>query len=112
MIWNERADRQAVARMAIHLPLSAFESPSTLHLLPRPDPGRRRVLRGIPLCRGRRPTFRARVPDWICGGHADYLQLCAVNLGLSRRYGKSTEYLHGREWAAQFHRRLKLGSVD
>jgi hypothetical protein len=71
------------------------ESPSTLHLLLRPDPGWRRVLRGIPLCRGRKPTFRARVPNWICGGHADYLQLCAVNLGQSRRYGKSTQYLHG-----------------
>jgi len=71
------------------------ESPSTVHLLLRPDSGCRRVLRGIPLCRGRKPTFRARVPDWICGGHDDYLQLCAVNLGLSRRYGKSTEYLDG-----------------
>ena len=51
------------------------ESTSALHLLLRPDPSSRLVLCDIPLCCGWQPTIRARVPNWICGGHAHYLQL-------------------------------------
>src|SRR5258708_38728769 len=52
------------------------ESTSTLHTLLRPDLVAHLVLRGISLRCGWKSAIRARVPGWICGGHAHYLQLC------------------------------------